>query len=202
MLMWLLPHSGHMGTSGRRETVQQHTQEDGPDVVRRQVVFVCVLLTERTQAEAAVAVPSKITSVRLNLFRKVAQAESGGGGGREHDILITTDVAIFLMEAKWTGQVASGQGKNGDLDQIALDRLYAQWVLRHLPALVEDAASYAVVLVGIHLENRPAFTDHRDTPPVYERSITWEELCSNKCPHPDIEGVREYFDWRLDFMNT
>ena len=44
---------------------------------------------------------SKITSVRLNLFRKVAQAESGGGGGRELDILITTGVAIFLVEAKW-----------------------------------------------------------------------------------------------------
>lgn len=143
---------------------------------------------------------SKITSVRLNLFRKVAQAESGGGGGRELDILITTDVAIFLVEAKWTGQVACGQGKNGDLDQIALDRLYAQWVLRHLPALVEDAAKYSVVLVGIHLEGRPAFIDNSDTPPMYERSITWEELCSDECPHPDIESVREYFEWRLEFM--
>ena len=78
---------------------------------------------------------------------------------------------------------------------IRVDRLYAQWILRHLSAVVGDAAKYSVVLIGIHLENRPAFIDHSDTPPVDARSITWEDLCSDECLHPDIEGVREYFEW-------
>lgn len=144
--------------------------------------------------------PAKITLARLNLFRKVAQAETGRRGGRELDILITTNVAIFLIEAKWTGDVTCGQGTNRDLNQIELDRLYAQWLLRHLPALVDNAADFYVVLVGIHLQKKDAFTKNQDAPPFFERSITLEDLCADECPHPNIEDVHEYFDWRIDLM--
>ena len=130
----------------------------------------------------------KCNKAEITLWRRIPHPDNLASGGPEIDVLISTENAVVLVEAKWLSQTGLKQGKARDKDQIQLRGEYLQTLG---PKFYSDAAYF--VVLGIALNTSSIINTTPDG--AVFRETTWSDVCGIT-DHPLHEEIQRYYQWK------
>ncbi len=143
----------------------------------------------------AISLPGiECNQVDISLWRRIPHPDNLAFGGPEIDVIISTENAVLLVEAKWLSQTGLNQGKARDKDQIQLRGEF----LQKLGYKFYPKAEYLVV-VGISLKTGSIIDSTPDG--VLFREATWGDVCGI-VDHPFYDEIQRYYQWKRKYSRA
>ena len=136
--------------------------------------------------------PSQVTDCVVSLWRRVPHPDNYSQGGPELDVIVQTDQAAVLMEAKWRSGEARWQGIDGRTGQIELRCRFIRLVGARI------YGERKLTLLSITLDEQPAHVAQADAPPVM--SLLWKHIVDCQV-HPISHEIRRYYDWKRNLIS-
>ena len=126
------------------------------------------------------------------LWRRLPHPDTRASGGPEIDFGIQTADTLILGESKWRSGFGTGQGANGDKDQI---QLRAEYCIKHGAEVFSSVKQFIVLAVG---RAGNLLTEAHNTlngGNVLLQEITWERL-AGLTANPFAAEFQKQLEWR------
>lgn len=120
----------------------------------------------------------------IQLWTRIAHPDTLVSGGPELDFQIVSDKLVIFGESKWTSNVAKGQGRKKDKNQL---QLRTEFLQKYGRKMFHKATRLLVLVVGLSERQN-------DNYPY----IAWEEICS-KIQHPLGNEIKSYYLWKKEY---